>query len=161
MHDPSKQPSAIGRRGVTTVALVTTAIALGACATMDPKAPAAASAPAASAPAAASSTSAVPAANAAAPGGAGAANAPAASAAAAAPGQPKPFAEVIKDAKESPGLFPLWQKDEKVWIEIAPEQFGVPFLFTSNLSRGVGEQLVYGGMMLSTQIVEWKRIGNT
>ena len=55
----------------------------------------------------------------------------------------------------------LWQKDEKVWIEIAPDQFGVPFLFTANLSRGVGEQGVYGGMMLVDQIVEWKRIGNT
>ena len=35
-----------------------------------------------------------------------------------------------------------------------------PFLFTVNLSRGVGEQGVYGGMMLTDQIVEWKRIGN-
>ncbi len=59
-----------------------------------------------------------------------------------------------------PGLFRAWQKDEKVWIEIAPDQFGVPYLFTSNLSRGVGEQGVYGGMMLGDQIVEWKRIGN-
>ena len=77
------------------------------------------------------------------------------------PGQPRPFAEVIKDAKETVGLFHLWQKDEKVWIEIAPDQFGVPFLFTVNLSRGIGEQGVYGGMTLSDQIVEWKRIGNT
>ena len=50
--------------------------------------------------------------------------------AAAAPGQPRPFAEVIKEAKESQGLFPIWQKDDKVWIEIAPDQFGVPYLFT-------------------------------
>ena len=79
----------------------------------------------------------------------------------AAAGQPRPFADVIKDAKETPGLFPVWQKDEKVWIEIAPEQFGVPYLFTANLSRGVGEQGVYGGMMLVDQIVVFKRIGNT
>ncbi len=94
------------------------------------------------------------------PGASPASVAQAASAAAAAATGPKPFAEVIKDAKEMPGLFPAWQKDEKVWIEIAPEQFGVPYLFTSNLSRGVGEQGVYGGMMLGDQIVEWKRIGN-
>ena len=68
---------------------------------------------------------------------------------------------MIKDAKETPGLVGIWQKDEKVWIEIAPEQFGVPYLFTANLSRGVGEQFVYGGMMLSDAIVEFKRIGNT
>ena len=94
------------------------------------------------------------------PGASPASVAQAAGAAAAAATGPKPFAEVIKDAKEMPGLFRAWQKDEKVWIEIAPDQFGVPYLFTSNLSRGVGEQGVYGGMMLGDQIVEWKRIGN-
>ncbi|MDQ2962853.1 MAG: zinc-dependent metalloprotease, partial [Pseudomonadota bacterium] len=72
----------------------------------------------------------------------------------------KPFADVVKDAHESPGLFRVWQKEDKVWIEFAPEQFGVPYLFTANLSRGVGEQGVYGGMMLLDQIVEFKRIGN-
>jgi Met-zincin/Domain of unknown function (DUF5117)/Domain of unknown function (DUF5118) len=80
--------------------------------------------------------------------------------AAAAAGAPRPFADVTKDAKETPGLFPVWQKDEKVWIELAPEQFGVPYLFTANLSRGVGERGVYGGMMLMDQIVVFKRIGN-
>ena len=94
------------------------------------------------------------------PGASPASVAQAAGAAAAAATGPKPFADVIKDAKETPGLFRVWQKDEKVWIEIAPEQFGVPYLFTSNLSRGVGEQGVYGGMMLGDQIVEFKRIGN-
>jgi Met-zincin/Domain of unknown function (DUF5117) len=94
------------------------------------------------------------------PGASPASVAQAAGAAAAAATGLKPFAEVIKEANETPGLFRTWQKDEKVWIEIAPDQFGVPYLFTSNLSRGVGEQGVYGGMMLGDQIVEWKRIGN-
>ncbi len=97
------------------------------------------------------------------PGATPASVAQAAGAAAAAATGPKPFADVVKDAKETKGLFTLWQKDEKVWIEIAPEQFGKPFLFTANLSRGVGEQRVYGGMMLpgTNNIVEFKRIGNT
>ena len=95
------------------------------------------------------------------PGASPASIAQAAGAAAAAAAGPKPFAEVIKDAKETKGLFPLWQKDEKVWIELAPDQFGVPYLFTVNLSRGVGEAGVYGGMMLADQIVEWKKIGTT
>ncbi len=94
------------------------------------------------------------------PGASPASVAQAAGAAAAAATGPKPFADVIKDAKETPGLFRVWQKDEKVWIEIAPEQFGVPYLFSSDLSRGVGEQGVYGGMMLGDRIVEFKRIGN-
>jgi len=94
------------------------------------------------------------------PGATAASVAQAAGAAAAAASGLKPFADVTKDAKETIGLFHAWQKDEKVWIEIAPDQFNVPFQFTSNLSRGVGEQGVYGGMMLGDQIVEWKRIGN-
>ena len=94
------------------------------------------------------------------PGATAASVAQAAGAAAAAATGLKPFAEVIKDAKETVGLFRTWQKDEKVWIEIGPDQFLTPFQFTSNLSRGVGEQGVYGGMMLGDQIVEWKRIGN-
>ncbi len=55
-------------------------------------------------------------------------------------GQPRPFAEVVRDAKESPGLFRLWQKDDKIWLEITPEQFGVAYFFTSNLNRGIGEK---------------------
>src|SRR4030095_2938020 len=82
----------------------------------------------------------------------------AAAAAAVTAGQPRPFAEVIKEAKDTPGLFPVWQKDDKVWFEVAPDQFDKPFLFTANLSRGVGEQGVYGGMMLFNQIVLLKRI---
>jgi hypothetical protein len=84
----------------------------------------------------------------------------AAGAAAAAAAASKPFADVIKEAKLTPGLFPLWRKDEKVWLELAPDQFNHPFLFTANLSRGLGEHGVYGGMMLFNQVVEFKRIGN-
>jgi hypothetical protein len=137
-------------------ALTALALALSGCASVPAAEPAAApataaaSAPAATPPAAPRSSTA----------GSGPGAAAGAAAAAAAPGQPRPFADVIKDAKETPGLFRMWQKDEKVWIEIAPEQFGVPYLFTANLSRGVGEQGVYGGMMLVDQIVEWKKIGN-
>jgi len=95
------------------------------------------------------------------PGASPASVAQAVGAAAAAATGPRPFADVIKDAKESPGLFHVWQKDDKVWLEIAPEQFGKPYLFTANLSRGIGEQGVYGGMMLVDQIVEFKRFGST
>jgi len=139
-------------------ALSALTLALAGCAT----APAADGPPAATATATATPAAATPPAPSARPAGPGAA-APGATppTAAAAPGQPRPFADVIKEAKESKGLFPIWQKDDKVWIEIAPDQFGVPYLFTANLSRGVGQHNVYGGMMLMDGIVEWKKIGNT
>lgn len=145
MNDLSRRPAPFAsRRAGALVAILAAGLTLAGCATADPKAPGAepSASPPSNAPAAGTAPAATPA--------AGAAQA-----------QPRPFADVIKDAKETPGLFRLWQKDEKVWIEIAPEQFGVPFLFTANLSRGIGEQGIYGGMQLMNQIVEWKRIGST
>ena len=91
--------------------------------------------------------------------------APPASAASAArppadPTAPKPFAEIIKDAKQQAGLFPIWRKDEKVWIEIPKAAFNKPFLFTVNVANSVGERGLYASMMLSDALVEWRRIGN-
>ena len=64
-----------------------------------------------------------------------------------------------------PGLFRLWQKDEKVWVEIAPEQFGELYFFQANLSQGIGERRIYGGMMAGypfgpEQVVAFRKIGN-
>jgi hypothetical protein len=67
--------------------------------------------------------------------------------AAAAATQLKPFMEVAKDAKATPGFFPLWQKDDKVWIEIAPEQLDKPFFFATSLNQGLGEGFLFGGLM--------------
>jgi hypothetical protein len=83
-----------------------------------------------------------------------------------APGQPPAFATVIKDAQEQQGLFALWQKEEKVWIELKPEDFNKPFFLAPKLSRGLGESLVYGGMMsfwgnrIEELIVEFRRVHN-
>jgi hypothetical protein len=59
----------------------------------------------------------------------------------------KPFDDVIKDAKAIPGFFNLYQKDEKVWIELKPEDFEKPFFFAANLNSGIGEKLFFGGLM--------------
>ncbi|MBV8034635.1 zinc-dependent metalloprotease [Roseateles sp.] len=88
---------------------------------------------------------------------AGAASAPAAAAAAAAP---RPFADVIKGAKELPGLFPIWRKDEKVWIEIPKDAFNKPFLFSVNVANSVGERGLYASQMIGKELAEWRRIGN-
>lgn len=88
------------------------------------------------------------------------AGAPAAARAAADPTAPKPFAEVIRGAKEQPGLFPVWRKDEKTWIEIPKEAFNKPFLFSVNVANSVGERGLYASQMLGDEIAEWRRIGN-
>ena len=99
-----------------------------------------------------------------------AASAPASAAATAAPpapGQPPAFATVIKDAKESKGLIALWQKEEKVWLELKPEDFNKPFFLSPKISQGIGEAGLYGGTMIGrwgragrAQLVEFRRINN-
>jgi len=76
------------------------------------------------------------------------------------PSAPKPFADVIKGAKEQPGLFPIWRKDEKVWIEIPKDQFNKPFLFSVNVANSIGERGLYASQMIDSDMAEWRRIGN-
>jgi len=71
----------------------------------------------------------------------------------------RPFADVVKDAKESKGLFTVWTKDEKAWIEIAPDQFDKPMFFSVNLANGIGENFLFGGMMGRSNLAAFRRIG--
>jgi hypothetical protein len=96
------------------------------------------------------------------PGPAAAASVPSSMVPAARP-EPSPlraFADVIKDAKEQPGYFGIWRKDERVWLEIPTERLGQPFLLSANVSRSVGERGLYGSQMGPAWLVEWKRVGN-
>jgi hypothetical protein len=95
-----------------------------------------------------------------APSGAASAATPPAPSAASAASLAKPFAEVIKEAKEQPGLFPLWTKDEKVWIEIKPEQFDQPLFLQINRTRGLGAREPFTSPMLRSYIVEFHKLGN-
>ncbi len=95
------------------------------------------------------------------PGASPASVAQAAGAAAAAASGPKPFAEVIKDAKETPGLFHVWQKDDKTWLELAPDQFDTLYVLSTSLSRGLGEKWFFGGIMWYDHVVSFRRTGNT
>jgi hypothetical protein len=76
------------------------------------------------------------------------------------PGAPRPFREIIKDAKMTPGFFTTYQKDEKVWLAIKPEQFDKPFFFTFNIPQSVGERGLYGSQMGGAEMAVFKKIGN-
>lgn len=76
------------------------------------------------------------------------------------PSAPKAFAEVAKDAKEIKGYFNLYQKDEKVWIEIKPEQLNKPFFFSANVPSSIGERRLYSSQMGVSHMVVFKKIGN-
>ena len=88
-----------------------------------------------------------------------AANAAPAAGAPAAPA-PRPFKDIIKDAKLTPGFFNTYQKDEKVWLAIRPEQFDKPFFFTFNIPQSVGERGLYGSQMGGAELAVFKKIGN-
>ncbi len=126
-------------------------LALSGCAT--PAGPAGQAKPTAAPPAAASTAAAAPAAPA---------------AAARPPGQPQPFAAVVKDAQRIEGFFTVYQKDDKVWIELAPEDLNKSFLFSPKFSRGIGEKMLYGGLMTSpwgpqlgnAQLAQFRRVHN-
>ncbi len=155
-----------GFRHLALAALAAT-LALSGCATTSPttsREDAQVAATAAAAGAAAANSN--PAPRATAPGAvnaspAASAAAAAAAAAVAALANQKPFAEVIKGAKEIPGYYNLYQRDDKVWIEIQPEQFDQPFFFGFNFSTGLGEKGFFGGLMIDSFVASFHRLSPT
>lgn len=126
------------------------ALILAGCATVAPDA----AAPKPAAPAAAPTT----------PGGPPVAGAtPPGGAAAARPDQaaPRPFAEIVKDAKSDNGYIPVWRKDEKVWLEIAPDRLGKPLLLSLSVANSVGERGLYASQMARDLTVEFRVVGRT
>ena len=82
-------------------------------------------------------------------------------------GGPAPFATLIKDARRIDGPLTLWQKEDKVWIELLPAQMGQPFLLSPKIKSGIGEAWVLGGLMAfpingagGPQVVEFQRVYN-
>jgi Met-zincin/Domain of unknown function (DUF5117) len=88
---------------------------------------------------------------------------------AAAPSGPPlpPFATLTGGARRIDGLMTLWQKDDKVWLELKPEDFNKPMFFSPKISQGLGEDGIFGGTMIrnyspwgAPQIVEFRKIHN-
>src|SRR5882724_7998210 len=77
------------------------------------------------------------------------------------PPAPRPFADVLRDAKETKGFLSVWQKDEKIWLEIKPEQLDKPFFFGAALASGLGERFFLPGLMGQEQVVEFHKVGQT
>ncbi len=123
--------------------------------------------PAGATPAAAGAAAGAPAAAAMAASAAASGAARTAAAPPAVPGQPPAFASVIKDAKKLDGALTTWQKDDKVWIELAAEDFGKPMLLAPKIAQGIGEAGLFGGTMVGPygrygrqQMVEFRRVYN-
>lgn len=87
-------------------------------------------------------------------------------------GDEKPFADVVKEMEISRGLFTFYRKTEenKVYLEILPDQFDRTFLFSSSVERGAGERWLYSAQMgghfpfqfrLSGKTVQWVMLNST
>ena len=76
------------------------------------------------------------------------------------PGSPATFANVIRDAKKSDGLFTVYQKDERVWLELKPDDFNKPFFLSPKIATGIGEAMVFGGLMEDALVIEFRRVHN-
>jgi hypothetical protein len=135
--------------------------ALAACATASPDKPAAVAAGPLASSAAASTKPELPGAK---PAGGAPTNGQATAAPTAPrPGEPpppRPFADVIKEAKETKGFFTVWRKDERTWLEIRPDQLDQPFFFGNSLASGLGERFFLPGLMGLEHVVVLRRVGN-
>jgi hypothetical protein len=63
------------------------------------------------------------------------------------PPKEKSFAEVVKDAQVINGLFNLYRTDEKVYLEILPEQLEKIYLVSFTIDSGLGERGFYAAAM--------------
>ncbi|NBD20899.1 DUF5117 domain-containing protein [Aquabacterium fontiphilum] len=75
--------------------------------------------------------------------------APVAPAGTAPPGTPPAFDVLTRGAQREAGWLPIWRKQDKVWIELAPDRFGQPLFLSPKLSSGIGEAGIFGGLMQS------------
>ena len=73
---------------------------------------------------------------------------------------PRPFVDMVRGAAHLPGFLSLYQKEEKVWIELRPDQFDRPLFMSVNMPNGIGERGVYGSQMGISRVVVFRRIGN-
>ncbi|MCX7593224.1 MAG: zinc-dependent metalloprotease, partial [Fischerella sp.] len=74
----------------------------------------------------------------------------------------KAFDEVVKNTKKQQGLFTLYRsnKDNKLYLEIKPEQLNQNFLATATLESGIGEAGIYSGLPLQDFLFYFQRVDN-
>jgi len=63
------------------------------------------------------------------------------------PPKDKAFADIVKDAQVIKGLFTLYRTDEKVFLEILPEQLEKTYLVSMTIDSGIGERGFYAAAM--------------
>jgi hypothetical protein len=75
-------------------------------------------------------------------------------------GEKKAFDEVVKDFETLSGLFNLYRKEGKVYIEIRPEQMDKMFLCISTLESGIGELGILAGSPMEDFAFVFHKVDN-
>jgi Met-zincin/Domain of unknown function (DUF5117)/Domain of unknown function (DUF5118) len=70
------------------------------------------------------------------------------------------FEKVIKDTEKLQGLFTLYRNKEenKIYLEIKPEQLNKNFLATATLESGIGEAGIYSGLPLQDFLFYFEQV---
>jgi hypothetical protein len=73
----------------------------------------------------------------------------------------KPFDEVVKDMEKIEGLFTFYRNAEenKVLLELRPDQLGKDYIYSSKTEQAVGERGLYGTIMMDEFVFQWRRMG--
>lgn len=73
----------------------------------------------------------------------------------------KSFEEVVGELDKIEGLFTFYldADDNKVLLELAPDQFDRDYLYSSKVDRATGERGLYGTAMLDNFVFQWHRLG--
>jgi hypothetical protein len=70
------------------------------------------------------------------------------------------IAPLLKKTKAVPGYWKLFRKKEKYFLELNKKQMGKDFLMTASIAHGIGTGGVFGGTLLPTRVVQFKKIGD-
>lgn len=76
------------------------------------------------------------------------------------PSSLQPFALVVRDAQKIEGLFTLYRREERAWLELKPDDFGKPFFLSPKVTTGIGEAWLFGGLFEDARLIEFRRINN-
>jgi hypothetical protein len=72
----------------------------------------------------------------------------------------KPFGEVTKGAQVLPGVFTAYLKRDQVLLGIRPQQFDRDFMLVAQISQGIGELGLDGGVSLRSDLIRFHRSGD-
>src|SRR6266542_4682430 len=73
----------------------------------------------------------------------------------------KPFDEIVKDMEVLKGLFTFYRKaeDNRILMEILPEQLDKTFLFAATVDQSVGERGLYASQMGGSFPFQFRKVG--